>query len=337
MYLVLVIFSTITACLAILMVLHILTISKGRSLKKVALAAFTIALTFRILKSVFYFLLYPSLSNWILAFGFLGFSLLGPFLYYYFEPGSESKTPKFTWFQILHVLFPLTGFVVLLISPQQAEILYFLCLISMSAYLALAYRNTLRQKNGGSINDKKWDKVFLRTLCIMLAAFFLPYLIPYPHSYAVGTAIASMTVFFMVFLYLRNTPKLSRNEKNHHLSPEQKHEIIYALEQGGAYRDSSITLHSFADGIGLPQYIVARATKENYGKSFKGAINFLRIKDIQQRLMNDSSEELKIEDLAYDAGFNTISVFYSAFKKETSMSPREYQKTLNSDYLDVRN
>ena len=35
----------------------------------------------------------------------------------------------------------------------------------------------------------------------------------------------------------------------------------------------------------------------------------------------------KIENLAFDVGFNTSSAFYSAFKKETSMSPRTYQKT----------
>lgn len=49
----------------------------------------------------------------------------------------------------------------------------------------------------------------------------------------------------------------------------------------------------------------------------------MRDKLSQPEFMNE-----KIEDLAYDVGFNTSSAFYNAFKKEVAMTPREYQTSI---------
>ena len=57
-------------------------------------------------------------------------------------------------------------------------------------------------------------------------------------------------------------------------------------------------------------------------------MNELRVKEVKQKLAGGS--DVKIEGLAYDVGFNTPSAFYAAFKKETSLSPREYQQTMQT-------
>ena len=66
--------------------------------------------------------------------------------------------------------------------------------------------------------------------------------------------------------------------------------------------------------------------KRHYGRTFPEVVNELRVKEVKAKLA--VGVDVKIEGLAYDAGFNTPSAFYAAFKKETDQSPREYQQSV---------
>jgi AraC-like DNA-binding protein len=97
------------------------------------------------------------------------------------------------------------------------------------------------------------------------------------------------------------------------------------MEDDKIYFQSGITLAQFAAAIDTPNYIVSKAIKKIYNKSFPEVINSFRIKTIRDKLSQPEFINEKIEDLAFDVGFNTSSAFYNAFKKEVSMTPREYQ------------
>ena len=91
----------------------------------------------------------------------------------------------------------------------------------------------------------------------------------------------------------------------------------------------AISLSQFSEAINAPTYLVSRAIKSIYKKKFPEVINSFRIKDVKEKLTHVDYANERIEDLAYDVGFNTSSAFYIAFKKETSMTPRAFQKSIN--------
>ncbi|MEM9647315.1 MAG: helix-turn-helix domain-containing protein, partial [Bacteroidota bacterium] len=310
------------------MVAFLLFVCKGSTKKKTALILLLIAITLRISKSAFYFLLYPKLQLWFLVWGFVGFSMVGPFVYNYYRPifgkGSCTRFP----IQMLHLVFPVTGLLLLIGLPNYVSLLYLLCLISMGIYLLALWRLQSQKKSGISHQEQKWERVLFVCLLFLFAAFTLPYLIPYNESYSLGTAIASLVICFMFFFFLKYAPKLSSLEKKPGVDPETARLIIETLEQGLHYREASFSLHSFSEQLGIPKYIISQAIKEVYGKSFHAVINSFRIQDILEKLKHNLNQDDKIEALAYDVGFKNISTFYAVFKKETDMSPREYQRKM---------
>ena len=68
---------------------------------------------------------------------------------------------------------------------------------------------------------------------------------------------------------------------------------------------------------------LSQVINTEHNKNFREFINTLRIKEAEKLLKETS---LKIEAVAYETGFNTISTFNIAFKKETGITPSEYRK-----------
>ncbi|SHG46177.1 helix-turn-helix domain-containing protein [Flagellimonas flava] len=328
MYLALIVFTSVAASMSFFMVAYLFFVSKGGTIKKTALILLLLAITLRISKSAFYFLLYPKLQLWFLVWGFVGFSMIGPFVYNYYRPilGKNSQSKIST--QLLHLVFPVIGLSLLIGFPYYVSLLYLLCLASMGMYLLASWRLQSQRKSGIGHQERKWEHVLFVCLLFLFAAFTLPYIIPYNESYSLGTAIASLVICFMFFFFLKYAPKLSSLEKKQGVDPETARLIIETLEQGLHYREASFSLHSFSEQLGIPKYIITQAIKEVYGKSFHAAINSFRIQDILEKLKHNLNQDDKIETLAYDVGFKNISTFYAVFKKETDMSPREYQQKM---------
>jgi AraC-like DNA-binding protein len=104
--------------------------------------------------------------------------------------------------------------------------------------------------------------------------------------------------------------------------------VVKSLEEEGFYQHPGLNLSLFANRLNEPVYLVSKAVKNHYGRNFPEVVNFLRIKEVTRRLDEEKNQFFKVEGMAYDVGFNTPSAFYAAFKKETSSSPREYQKSM---------
>ena len=45
--------------------------------------------------------------------------------------------------------------------------------------------------------------------------------------------------------------------------------------------------------------------------------------------LDDDSVETPIDDLAYNAGFNSLSAFYKCFREHTGLTPKAYLKQIS--------
>jgi AraC-like DNA-binding protein len=60
--------------------------------------------------------------------------------------------------------------------------------------------------------------------------------------------------------------------------------------------------------------------------SFSDFLNAFRIKEVQDLLRSDKAKQLTILAVAFEAGFNSKTAFYNAFKKFTGKTPSQFMK-----------
>jgi len=69
---------------------------------------------------------------------------------------------------------------------------------------------------------------------------------------------------------------------------------------------------------------LSQAINEKTGLNFKDYINSFRVEESKLLLSSPEFQKLTIEAIAEKAGFYSKSPFYSAFKKHTGMTPKEF-------------
>ena len=83
-----------------------------------------------------------------------------------------------------------------------------------------------------------------------------------------------------------------------------------------------ITLPEVAKQLGVSSAHLARLFKIHLGLTTAQYLSKLRIKEAARLLINTNDEIL---DVAYLAGFKSISAFYMCFKEQQGCSPKEYR------------
>lgn len=117
--------------------------------------------------------------------------------------------------------------------------------------------------------------------------------------------------------------------KNSHLNEDEISNILGQLqklmEAEKLYIDPEITLPKVAYRIGVKPYKLSQVINQKMDMTFNEFINSCRINDIQKLLKLPESQNVKIANLAFDYGFNSISVFNTAFKKFTNYTPSQFR------------
>jgi AraC-like DNA-binding protein len=94
------------------------------------------------------------------------------------------------------------------------------------------------------------------------------------------------------------------------------------------YLDGDLTLPDLARRLDISPNYLSQIINEQLDQNFFDFINRYRIEEVKRRLSDASENRDNFLTLALDAGFNSKSAFYTAFKKYTHMTPGEFKKTL---------
>jgi len=98
------------------------------------------------------------------------------------------------------------------------------------------------------------------------------------------------------------------------------------VETDELYRDSELTLSSLASRLAMTPHQLSELFNRGMGTSFKSYLNDCRIRAAVRML--DTEQGVNILKIAYDCGYNSKSVFYTAFTKQTGLSPLAYRQNL---------
>ncbi len=99
-------------------------------------------------------------------------------------------------------------------------------------------------------------------------------------------------------------------------------EMLQLLENKKQYLEPELSLQKLAVDLKTKPNYLSQVINRKHNCNFRDFINKYRIKTAKKLLI---ATDLKIEAVAYDSGFNTLSTFNAVFKKETGTTPSKYR------------
>ena len=99
--------------------------------------------------------------------------------------------------------------------------------------------------------------------------------------------------------------------------------LNYFMHDEEVFKDPDLSLQSMADLVNLSSHQLSELVNHELGKNFSTYVMEFRVKAAIKELKNN--EHSTILSIALSVGFNSNSAFYSAFRKITGKSPKEYR------------
>ncbi|MBO6524013.1 MAG: helix-turn-helix transcriptional regulator [Balneolaceae bacterium] len=282
-------------------------------------------------------LLYPSLEFLSAYFGAITMSAIGPLFYLYQTSlwNSSYKPTARDYYHFIPSVFTLGLFY--FVHINLALVLYIISLIVMTIYVVLGIKKffvsskTVQPEN----HKRKWALYFNLGIVVLSIIFISQLFFLDPHAYilvVVGSAFISYALSIWSVKYVRlfmHEPKKKIYSKKN--VKELGEKIEEALETDALFADPQLTVSKLARHLNTRSYLVSRAINQYYKKSFPEVLNELRIKRAEQLLSDRNKNHYTIEAIAYESGFNTLSAFYSGFKKVNLKTPLQFRKQFVSE------
>ncbi|MFN0200608.1 MAG: helix-turn-helix domain-containing protein [Bacteroidia bacterium] len=121
------------------------------------------------------------------------------------------------------------------------------------------------------------------------------------------------------------TPKYKKNA----LTPEKIHEItakiIKAMEEDKLYRNPNFRISDLAVATQENPNNLSQVMNDVFKQNFFDLVNTYRIEEAKLLLKSPNYKNYTISAIGFEVGFNAKSTFYAAFKKNTTLTPVQYQ------------
>ena len=105
-------------------------------------------------------------------------------------------------------------------------------------------------------------------------------------------------------------------------------ELQHYMATEKPYLDSTLTLSQLAEQNRISSNYLSQIINEQTGNNFFDYINQHRVEAAKQLLADPARAEASVFTIAMDAGFNSKSAFYTAFKQHTNVTPSQFRKSL---------
>jgi AraC-like DNA-binding protein len=303
---------------------YFLTVRSDERIKLLLISLLFLGISLRISKSVIYH--FFGIPKFGIALGFAGLAIIGPLIWLYFKYYERTRINVAK--ELFHFIPAVFGFFSIwlnLESPIEAIYLYLGVTYLLVVYLIFCWSKFLNLTFKRE-NQKQWNTMLLLTLSIACFIFLVQNHTGSVMIYAIGTAAIGSILYIMFFFALKNPMLFPKAKPDASTNFDVLDKIKKAIEVDKVYLQPCLTLDQLAIKLKEPSYLISKTIRSQYDKAFPSFINDYRIENVINNLTINDEAQIKIESLAYTAGFNTPSAFYNAFKKYTGMSPTEYQK-----------
>ncbi|HTF17482.1 MAG TPA: helix-turn-helix domain-containing protein [Chryseolinea sp.] len=330
--------STVGALQSAFFGVYLFTMRKGRTLANVLLGLLLVAFAIRIFKSVgYYFSDSHVIPDLLMNLGFGSNLGILPLLWLYLNAFLK-KDYRFSWERDFVHLIP--ALVALVLSPFLTDYFwmnlsgYTVSLLMVIAYLPFCIRLIVKYFGSLSRPQRMWVVSLSVGVTIVWFCYlgnFVFGLIPY----IAAPVMFSVVIYFLSFLALKEGGLLIRDVKYEKSTYTQiqidscHSELQQLLYQTRPFMDSTLTLPKLASQLGVSANLLSETINKKIGQNFPDFINGYRVREAQALLEKPEYENQKIAAIAFETGFNSLSVFNAAFKKFTAMTPSTFRKAVS--------
>ncbi|WP_296355353.1 helix-turn-helix domain-containing protein [Winogradskyella sp.] len=103
-----------------------------------------------------------------------------------------------------------------------------------------------------------------------------------------------------------------------------KNQLSQLMTKDKLFENPRLTLSEVADALGTTQKTVSRIVNSGFNMNFNDFINHYRIESVKERLKNGEHNTITLLGIALESGFNSKATFNRAFKKSTTLSPKDF-------------
>ncbi len=326
--------------------IYFLFFSRNRKPSNYFLGALLLALSLRIGKSVLYFF-DSSLLLIYLQIGLSACWFIGPFTLYYIraEKAQIKKVPR-NWIWSISILALIIAIVGLIFPYQQHPAIWNQYIVRViytqwGIFLMVTLfelRDVIR-KLGRPKQLSSVETGLVVMLGINLVIFICYLWALLGHSRGV---YISGAIIFSIMLYAGGLALLHRRRRDSLFPPDATKyankkiktddarlmltRLERAMREKNIFKNPNLKLNDVADEIKVPPHQLSQLLNESLGKSFTLYINEYRIEEACRMLAN--TENLTIEAIGEEVGFNSKSTFFAAFKKLKNSTPAAYQQSI---------
>lgn len=112
-----------------------------------------------------------------------------------------------------------------------------------------------------------------------------------------------------------------------HGSGEGSMKIISVIDNSPEIYSADFSLHRLAELAGLKSRVVSAILNDSLNTSFRDLLNTYRVREASRRLSDfEHYGHLTIEAISSSVGYKSRTSLISAFKRETGLTPSEFQK-----------
>ncbi len=262
--------------------------------------------------------------------------LIGPFLYFYISSKISRKVR--VWPHLLpFVIYCLSQSLeaILILSTKFLTILnvfVFPAICTAQVFVYLLILLFLIKRIGSK--KLKWIRVFVYVLTLIwllnLPIWIIgKYITPISDDWLL--LVASLFSMCIVWIFYRTVAlqNMDTEAQNFHLHDLEKCLKVMDsyFEETKSFRDPKLDLKKLGKELNCDPRLISRSVNYLRNEQFREYVNKYRIRDVKDKLLNSENEHFSIAGIGQLAGFNSSSAFYSAFKKETGMTPVEFIKS----------
>lgn len=108
-----------------------------------------------------------------------------------------------------------------------------------------------------------------------------------------------------------------------------KEKLIHLMIDKELYQNPKLTLSDVATELNTNPKTISRVVNSGFNINFNDFVNRYRIEAVKAKLKKGKHNNSTLVSIAMDCGFNSKATFNRAFKKNTSLSPKDYIKKLS--------
>jgi AraC-like DNA-binding protein len=317
--------------------IYLFTLKKGRNIANLLLGVLLIVFSVRIIKSVsYYFSQGHIIPDLLMNFGFGCNLAILPVLWLYLN-AFLNKEYRFSWKRDALHLLPTV--VILILSPVLTDRFwleqygYFISLVAMLIYVPFCIHLVIKRFAALTHAQRLWVVSLVMGISLVWLSYLLNFvfrLVPY----ITGPVLFSFLTYFLSFVGLKVSALFTREAKYQATTHNPVHleacfaDLVKMIANTKPHIDPSLTLPRLASLLAVTPNLLSEAINTRAGLNFTDFINRHRIEEAQRMLEDPVHQHKKIATIAYETGFNSLSVFNTAFKKFTSMTPSVYRKAI---------